>query len=158
MYFLKELHFVQSTSSDLLSPHQHGGYQTALLPLEDSARGSPLTKIPEEDDNTSQASTVITVAQSHLHHQQQQQQQQTRCSNSPAASMSTNSSSTTLPLSSSPHPTPSSMHSTPLVSSDTEGEGDLDEKTKEKTLLNSEEYCGRGERFVDLFLLVILSF
>ncbi|EUB58007.1 Partitioning defective protein [Echinococcus granulosus] len=86
-----------------------------LSALEESTRCAPLSKIPEEDDNTSQASTVIVVVQPHHPHQQ-------HCSNSPTASMSTTSSSTTLPLSSSPQPTPSSIQSTPVISTDTEGE------------------------------------
>ncbi|VDM31603.1 unnamed protein product [Hydatigera taeniaeformis] len=92
-----------------------------LSALEESTRCAPLSKIPEEDDNTSQASTVIVVVQPHHSHQH-------HCSNSPTASMSTTSSSTTLPLSSSPHPTPSSVQSTPVISTDTEGEEEQEDE------------------------------
>nr|CDS24131.1 Partitioning defective 3 protein B [Echinococcus granulosus] len=108
-----------SNDSSPLSPESGSLRQrepTQLLSaLEESTRCAPLSKIPEEDDNTSQASTVIVVVQPHHPHQQ-------HCSNSPTASMSTTSSSTTLPLSSSPQPTPSSIQSTPVISTDTEGE------------------------------------
>ncbi|VUZ39830.1 unnamed protein product [Hymenolepis diminuta] len=99
-----------------------------LLPSleEESSHSSTLSKIPEEDDNTSQASTVVVVVQSH----HQPHQQQHRSPNSPSASVSTTSSSTTLPLSSSPQRTRSSVHTTPAESSDTEGEDALEKSTR----------------------------
>ncbi|KAM7533793.1 hypothetical protein Aperf_G00000105515 [Anoplocephala perfoliata] len=107
---------------------------------EEPVHSSTLSKISEEDETASQASTVVVVIQSH------HPPHQHRSSNSPSASVSTTSSSTTLPLSSSPQPTRSSVHSTPAESSDTEEDGPIENSSQRSKRTSKRDSRGSTKR------------